>query len=61
MTYLGIFGGCLGSLFVIAIFTGVPAYMLGVQYNLAVGLAYASISGTLLSIFWNTNKMVKDQ
>ena len=38
-----------------ALFSLAPAVLLGFQYNLAVGVAYFSLSLTLLSIFWDLN------
>lgn len=52
----GVISEWIGTLIVIAIFTIFPAYLLWNEYNMAVALAFSSISATSLSIFWNTNK-----
>lgn len=50
----------IGTLIIIAIFTVFPAYLLWNEYNMAVALAFSSISATLLSTFWNTNKLTQN-
>ena len=52
-------GEWLGVMTTIALFTVLPAYLLASEYNLAVSLAFASISAALLSIFWNTSKLIE--
>lgn len=53
----GVIWEWIGTLIVIIIFTIFPAYLLWNEYNMAVALAFSSISATLLSTFWNTNKL----
>ena len=50
----------IGTLIIIAIFTVFPTYLLWDEYNMAVALAFSSISATLLSTFWNTNKLTQN-
>lgn len=52
-------GEWLATVITIFLFTVIPAYLLESEYNLAISLSFASISGILLSIFWNTNKLVE--
>lgn len=52
-------GEWLGVITTIALFTVLPAYLLAGEFNLAVSLAFASISAALLSIYWNTNKLIE--
>lgn len=46
-------------LFVLVVFSIVPGVLLGMQYNLAVGVAYTSISITLTQIFWDLGAIEK--
>lgn len=55
-----VFSEWIGTLIIIAIFTVFPAYLLWNEYNMAVALAFSSISATLLSTFWNTNKLTQN-
>lgn len=52
-------GEWIGSMVAFALFTALPAYLLASEYNLAVSVAFASLSATSISIFWNTSKLVK--